>query len=61
MESFSRLPNVFTRDDVARCYGIKNVDTVRKKVQRLENEGAVTKIVDKDNHVMYKKVRQILD
>ena len=61
VESFSRLPNVFTRDDVARCYGIKNVDTVRKKVQRLENEGAVTKIVDKDNHVMYKKVRQILD
>ena len=44
IESFNRLPEEFTVDDVMRCFALKNNTSARTKVSRLLKDGLVEKV-----------------
>ena len=46
MESFARLPEEFTNDDVMRCFGLSSDGAIRVKVKRLLDDRLIVKTVD---------------
>ena len=60
VEGYNRLPDVFTKEDVVRCFGYENDNSVRTKLARLVNNHQVEKIQDGDNKGKYQKLSKIL-
>ena len=45
-EGFARLPEVFTTDDVMRCFGLKNVSAAYMRISRLQKDHLIEKDED---------------
>ena len=63
-DGFKRLPEVFTFEDVSRCFDLKGNSTVRMKVKRLVQDGLVRRsddvIVDGHARATYVKTGSIM-
>ena len=59
VDGFNRLPEIFTREDVMRCFGYKNESAVNTKIKRLVNDRMVvvsgSYVVGRHKHYKYKK------
>ena len=60
VDGYNRLPDVFTKEDVVRCFGYENDNSVRTKLARLLNNHQVEKIQDGDNKGKYQKLSKII-
>ena len=45
-EGFARLPEVFTTDDVVRCFGLKNLSAAYMRISRLQKDHLIEKNED---------------
>ena len=61
VDGYNRLPEVFTREDIMKCFGYNNASSVSMKLKRLESEEYVKRILEGDNAGKYKKVVQMLN
>ena len=60
VQGYNRLPDVFTREDVMKCFEYVNSSSVSMKLKRLESEEYIKKILEGDNAGKYKKLVQVL-
>ena len=60
VDGYNRLPEIFTREDVMRCFGYKNESAVNTKIKRLVDDRMVvvsgSYVVGRHKHYKYKKV-----
>ena len=56
---YNRLPDVFTKEDVMKCFGYDNDSSIKGKIKRLLDDGYVKKERDgvKDGHAHYKYIK----
>ena len=59
VDGYNRLPNVFTKEDVMRCYGYDNESSVSTKISRLKAYGQVEKITSGSDKGKYKKLSNL--
>ena len=61
---YNRLPEVFTKEDVIRCFGYDNDSSARGKIKRLVDDGIISKedAVDENGNTssIYKKVKLMI-
>ena len=55
-KGYNRLPNVFTKEDVIRCFGYDNPEAVRKKIYRLTQASQIEIIKDGEEKGKYRKL-----
>ena len=53
---YNRLPEVFTKEDVIRCFGYDNPEAVRKKIYRLTQASQIEIIKDGEEKGKYRKL-----
>jgi hypothetical protein len=56
LENYSRLPEIFSKEDVIRCFGYTREKSVYKKLQRLTSEKMIAQITEGENKGKYKKL-----
>jgi hypothetical protein len=60
VDGYNRLPEIFTREDVMKCFGYKNDNGVNGKIKRLVDDKMIvvseTFVEDGRQHFKYKKV-----
>ncbi len=55
---FHRLPQIFTREDVDRCFGYNgNANSINSKLMRLRDDGMAQKITSGENKGKYRKLQ----
>ena len=62
VDGYNRLPDVFTKEDVMRCFGYEKESSVRGKLKRLIDCGMVEKLEEEENGcvmVKYKKISKL--
>ena len=60
VQGYNRLPDVFTREDVKRCFGYTTPSSVKMKILRLVNESIIAKIKDGSDAGKFKKLVKVL-
>ena len=60
VDGYNRLPEVFTYEDIARCFGYNNDRTIKSKIRRLLEEGSAEKLSGKYNKGKYQKIHILL-
>lgn len=60
VDGYNRLPEVFTKEDVMRCFGYKENNGACMKISRLEKEKTIIKIKEGDHAGKYKKLKKML-
>jgi hypothetical protein len=60
VDGYNRLPEVFTTDDVVRCFGYKDKKGVYMKISRLEKDAAIMRIKEGENAGKFMKVKKML-
>ena len=60
IEGYSKLPELFTKEDVRRCFGYDNADAVKKKIYRLVKNQCIELVTDGEYKGSYRKKVQIL-
>jgi hypothetical protein len=56
VDGYNRLPEVFTKEDVIRCFGYDNPEAVRKKIHRLTQASQIEIIKDGEEKGKYRKL-----
>ena len=56
LEGYSRLPEIFTKEDMIRCFGYTKEKSVYKKLQRLTSEKVIVQITEGENKGKYQKL-----
>jgi len=56
VDGYNRLPEVFTKEDVIRCFGYDNPEAVRKKIYRLTQASQIEIIKDGEEKGKYRKL-----
>ena len=56
LENYSRLPEIFSKEDMIRCFGYTKEKSVYKKLQRLTSEKMIAQITEGDNKGKYQKL-----
>ena len=60
VDGYNRLPDVFSREDLAKSFGYSNKTSISMKLSRLETEGIILKITDgEDTGKFMKKVKML--
>ena len=59
VNGYNSLPNVFTREDVARCFGYNKDNSVTKKISRLIQNHQIEEM-DGDSDGKYRKLKQLI-
>lgn len=57
---FAQLPEVFTADDVARCFGLSKEESIKKKIYRLTKDNQIELITEGGQKDMYRKLSNYL-
>ena len=57
---FAQLPEVFTADDVARCFGLSKEESIKKKIYRLTKDNQIELITEGGHKDMYRKLSNYL-
>ena len=60
IDGYNRLPDLFTSEDVMKCFGYKENNGACMKISRLEKEKAIIKIKEGDNAGKYQKLKKML-
>ena len=60
VNGYNRLPDVFTKEDIAKCFGYDNLNSVNTKLRRLLESHLVEKITEGENVGNYKKNNQMI-
>ena len=60
VNGFNQLPDVFTKEDVGKCFGYDNFNSVNTKVRRLVEDGLAEKIVEGDHKGSFKKLNRLM-
>lgn len=60
VDGYNRLPEVFTKEDVMRCFGYKENNGACMKISRLEKEKTIIKINEGNHAGKYKKLKKML-
>ena len=61
VDGYNRLPEVFTKEDVARCFGYKpESSSLYMKIKRLIDDCNIVKIDDSENPCKYRKIKNML-
>jgi hypothetical protein len=61
VEGYNKLPDVFTKEDVTKCFGYTSTSSIKMKIMRLENESIIERITEGSNAGKYKKLVKILN
>ena len=56
VEGYARLPQVFSKEDVMKCFGYTKDKTALKKIERLSSDKCIAIITEGEHTGMYKKV-----
>lgn len=59
-DGYNQLPEIFTKDDVMRCFGYDKPDACKKKLYRLTKTRHIELINEGENKGSYRKIVQIL-
>ena len=59
VNGYNSLPNVFTREDVARCFGYNKDNSVTKKISRLIQNHQIEEL-EGESGGKYRKLRQLV-
>ena len=54
--SFSKLPDIFTSDDVMNAYGYDSTGSVCSRLKRLQDDGLAQRITKGENKGKYRKL-----
>ena len=46
VDGYNRLPSVFTKEDVAKCFGYDKDDSISKKIRRLTQNHSIMQMED---------------
>ena len=60
VEGYHRLPEVFTLEDVRKCYGYDKDASVYTRIRRLTDSGNAEKILEGDDKGKYRKIAKML-
>jgi len=62
VEGYNRLPEVFTLDDIMRCFGLENIGSARVKISRLLKDHLIEKCGDlkENNRFKYRKLTEVI-
>ena len=59
VDGYNKLPDLFTKEDVIRCFGYEKESSVRGKLKRLIDCGMVEKLEEEENGCVMVKYRKI--
>ena len=60
VDGYNRLPDVFTKEDVMKCFGYDKADTVSKKIRRLLSGNLIELITEGENKGSYRKQTKLI-
>lgn len=60
VNGYNQLPEVFTKEDVVKCFGYSNKNGASVKIQRLIDQHLIAEIQEGDDKGKYKKINQML-
>ena len=60
VDGYNRLPEVFTLEDIRKCYGYDKDASVYTRIRRLTESGTAEKIQEGDDKGKYRKVAKLL-
>ena len=60
VDGYNRLPEVFTREDVMKCFGYTGKTAVSMKLSRLEKDEAIEKLTEGEDAGKYRKIRKMM-
>ena len=60
VDGYNRLPDVFTKEDVMKCFGYDRMNSAEVKLKRLKDYGAVEKIGVVDGKTKYRKKNEMM-
>ena len=60
VDGYNRLPEVFTKEDVMKCFGYKENNGACMKISRLEKERAIIKIKEGEDAGKYQKLKRMM-
>ena len=60
VDGFNKLPEVFCREDVRKCFGYNNENSVTKKISRLVTMKAIKAVNTEKSNLTYQKLTQTL-
>ncbi len=60
VSGFTQLPEVFTKEDVVRCFGYTNDESCRKKIYRMTQSHQIELIAEGEHQGMYRKLSNML-
>ena len=59
VDGYNRLPEVFTVEDVSKCFGYTNSNSINSKIRRLISDGLILKITKGENKDKFQKINRI--
>ena len=60
VDGYNRLPDVFTKEDVMKCFGYDSENSMKTKIKRLISSRQIEKISSGDNKGKYRKLNKLL-
>jgi hypothetical protein len=60
VDGFNQLPDVFTKDDVMKCFGYDKTRAADKKIERLVANSYIIKIKEGDHVGKFKKLQNTI-
>ena len=60
VDGYNSLPEIFTKEDVAKCFGYDKADSISKKIRRLIQGGHIMELEVEDGSCKYKKLISVL-
>ena len=60
VEGFNRLPEVFSKEDVAKCFGYSSPNSIYTKIRRLTEGCMIVRIEDGEDTGKFRKVRSMI-
>jgi hypothetical protein len=59
VDGYNRLPEVFTREDVMKCFGYTSDESVKTKLKRLKDANMIEVITEGENAGKYRKINKM--
>ena len=60
VDGYNRLPDVFAKEDVMKCFGYDSENSMKTKIKRLISSHQIEKITSGDNKGKYRKLSKLL-
>ena len=60
VDGYNRLPEVFTTEDVQKCFGYDNENTIKSKIRRMLQDGVIEKLSDSKGNGSYRKLNRMI-